>query len=447
MADQLAAGAGGKSEDWADLPVGADEPESNPGGIPLYVWVIGAAILGVAVGLGLQQFASVERAQSIAGGLDLLPNLIIRMLKALATPLVVLAILNAIVTNDIRGKQGARMIFYYLINTVVAITIGLVLSNVIRPGVGAKLPNAARPAVAAAAAPGAKAEPTGITKLLYEMIPDSIGDSFVKNNLAQLVVVTLAIGIGLAKIRDEQRSRGETSHEIVIHVITVGFELLMRVLLWVVALVPIAVFGVVASNIARSGLSVFVSLAWFIVVVLVGLALQVSWYLGLVGIFARMSPGRFFRGAANVMATSFSTASTGATMPVTLKALTERLGISRASSQLAACVGTNFNNDGTALYQASVVLFMAQAMGSSLSFVDQLVIVVTTVVASIGAGCIPSGGFVTLPLIFAAVGLSAEQIPIILTIDWFLDRCRTTSNILGDMTVAVLLDKTHDEGN
>ena len=122
--------------------------------------------------------------------------------------------------------------------------------------------------------------------------------------------------------------------------------------------------------------------------------------------------------------------------------MTGKLGISRESSQLAACVGTNFNNDGTALYQSAAVLFMAQASGFELGPVDQLIIVLTTLVASVGAGGIPSGSFVTLPLIFAAVGLPADKIPVLLTVDWFLDRCRTTSNVLGDMTVAVLLDRT-----
>lgn len=143
-----------------------------------------------------------------------------------------------------------------------------------------------------------------------------------------------------------------------------------------------------------------------------------------------------------MIASTFSTASTAATMPITLKALTGKLGVSRESSQLAACIGTNFNNDGTALYQATAVLFMAQAMGYTLGPADQIIVVVTTLVASVGAGGIPSGSFVTLPLIFAAVGLPADKIPVLLTIDWFLDRCRTTSNVLGDMTVAVLLDRT-----
>ena len=430
-----------------DTPSIADEPESRPGGIPLFAWVIGAAILAVPVGLFAPKMIGTV---DLAAQFEIFPTLIIRALTALATPLVFLAILSAIVTNDVRGRQGGRMMFYYLVNTVVAITIGLVASNLVRPGVGAKLDGPSKPTTAAVApaAPAAapvKAPPKSVTDLVFELVPSSIADSFAKNHLAQLVVVALALGIGLAKIRDEQRARGVTSHQVLIDLITLSFELMMKVLLWVIALIPLAVFGVVAAKILRSGLEVFQSLAWFIVVVVAGLACQVTWYLIQLSIFARMSPVRFLRGAANVMATSFSTASTAATIPVTLKALTGPLGISRQSSQLAACVGTNFNNDGTALYQASVVLFIAQSLGRDLTLMDQVVIVLTTVVASIGAGCIPSGSFVTLPLIFAAVALPPEQIPILLTIDWFLDRCRTSSNVLGDMTVAVLLDQTAEK--
>ncbi len=140
------------------------------------------------------------------------------------------------------------------------------------------------------------------------------------------------------------------------------------------------------------------------------------------------------------MASTFSTASTAATIPITLRSL-ERLGISRRSSQLTACIGTNFNNDGTALYQATAALFIAQALNYQLSLSDQVVIMLTTLIASVGAGGIPSGSFVTMPLIFAAVRLPSDKIPILLTVDWLLDRCRTTSNVLGDMTVAVLLDR------
>lgn len=404
-----------------------DEPESRPGGLPLYVWVIAAVVVAIPVGL----FWGEGAVQ-----LNLLPRLIIRALSALAAPLVVLAILSAIVSNDIRGRQGARMMIYYLINTLVAMGFGLLLSNLIRPGVGAKLIDLAN-------APTPPPRRT-VTDLLVELVPQSVGGAFADNNLAQLVLLTLALAIGLVKIRNEQQARGETSYKAAVDILNLGFELLMRVLLWVVALVPLAVFGVIASSVGRKGgIQVFESLIWLIVVVLIGLACQVTWYLVVMGIFGRMSPWRFLRGATDVMASTFSTSSTAATIPVTLRAL-NKLGVSRESSQLAACIGTNFNNDGTALYQATAVLFMAQALGFPLDPVAQLIIVVTTLVASVGAGGIPSGSFVTLPLIFAAVGLPADKIPVLLTIDWFLDRCRTTSNVLGDMTVAVLLDLTHE---
>ncbi|MDG3006790.1 dicarboxylate/amino acid:cation symporter [Paludisphaera mucosa] len=404
-------------------PAVEDEPESRPGGLPLYVWVILAVALAIPIGLGWGEGAK---------ALEIVPNLIMRALTALAAPLVVLAILHAIVSNDIRGKQGGMMMFLYLINTLVAMLIGLGLSNLIKPGLGAALGD-----------PGATqtvAKKT-VTELITELIPRSIGEAFATNNIAQLVVLTLALGIGLVKIRDAHRLAGKESFQTVIDLLSIGFELLMKVLLWVVALVPLAVLGIVASRVGqKEGMQVFASLIWLILVVVLGLACQVSWYLLQMAVFARMSPVRFLGGAADVMANTFSTASTAATIPITLKSL-GRMGVTRQSSQLCACIGTNFNNDGTALYQATAALFMAQALGYTLSLSDQIVVVLTTLVASIGAGGIPSGSFVTMPLIFAAVRLPADKIPILLTIDWFLDRCRTTSNVLGDMTVAVLLDK------
>lgn len=400
-----------------------DEPESRPGGLPLYVWVVIA--VAVAIPLGLLWG---EGAKS----LELIPNIIMRALTALAAPLVVLAILHAIVANDIRGRQGAVMMFLYLVNTLVAMTIGLVLSNLIRPGEGTKFgdPDATRTMVQ-----------KSVPDLITELIPKSIGEAFATNNIAQLVVLTLALGIGLVKIREAHRAQGKESFQTVVDLLSIGFELLMKVLLWVVALVPFAVLGIVASRVGqKDGMKDFISLGWLIVVVVLGLCCQVVWYLLQMAVFARMSPVRFFKQAADVMANTFSTASTAATIPITLKSL-GRLGVSRQSSQLCACIGTNFNNDGTALYQATAVLFMAQALGYSLSLTDQMIVMLTTLVASVGAGGIPSGSFVTMPLIFAAVRLPSDKIPILLAVDWFLDRCRTTSNVLGDMTVAVLVDK------
>jgi DAACS family dicarboxylate/amino acid:cation (Na+ or H+) symporter len=277
--------------------------------------------------------------------------------------------------------------------------------------------------------------------MIDDLVPRSLGEVRAKNNLAQMVLLALVIGIALAKVRNVQRARGQHTYQVAVDWAVVAFDVLLRVVLWVVALVPAAVFGVVATTIARQGFAVVQSLGWFIVVVLLGLSLQVVWYMAAMGGIARLRPSRFVRAVPDVVAATFSSASTAAAMPFTLDALTRKLGISRASSQLAACVGTNFNNDGTALYQASAVLFFAQALGADLSLGQQALVVASTVVASFGAGGIPSGSFVVMPLIFGAAGLPVDKLPVLLTIDWLLDRFRTTSNVLGDMQVAVLLDR------
>ena len=161
--------------------------------------------------------------------------------------------------------------------------------------------------------------------MLLDLIPRSVGEPFTQNHLAQLVVLTLALGIGLVKIRDSQKARGETSFQVVSDLLTIGFELLMKVLLWVVALAPIAVFGIVAASVGhKEGMSIFQSLIWLIVVVALGLLIQVAWYLLQMALFARMSPTRFLSGSLNVMANTFSTASTAATIPITLRARTAR---------------------------------------------------------------------------------------------------------------------------
>src|SRR5208337_928530 len=252
---------------------------ARPGGVPLYVWVIAAVVLAIPLGLLWGEGAT---------SLEIMPRLILRALTALAAPLVVLAILSAIVTNEIHGRQGGLMMVFYLINTLAAMLIGLTMTNLFQPGIGASL-----------AEPGAVVQPLAkksVTDLLVELIPRSIGEAFTQNNLAQLVLLTLALGIGLVRIRDAQRARGQTSIQPVIDLLTIGFELLMKVLLWVVALVPLAVLGIVAWSVGQEeGMKVFLSLIWLIVVVVVGLGCQVTWYLLQMAVFARMSPVRFLK--------------------------------------------------------------------------------------------------------------------------------------------------------
>jgi Na+/H+-dicarboxylate symporter len=206
-------------------------------------------------------------------------------------------------------------------------------------------------------------------------------------------------------------------------------------------LIPLAVFGVVASIIGREGFGAFLGLGVFLVAVLVALMLQLIYYLLRIRFGSWVKPLDALRGMRDALVMAFSTASSTITMPVTYACLREKVGVRERSASMGALIGANFNNDGTALYQAMAALFIAQAIpGHDLSLSQQVIVVLTAIIASVGATGIPEAGMVTLALIFRAVDLPTEYIPILLTVDWFLDRCRTTLNVMGDVNVSCLLD-------
>jgi DAACS family dicarboxylate/amino acid:cation (Na+ or H+) symporter len=422
--------------------------------IPMAVQVLAAVALAVPVGLLLGVDGS--RAESLPSGvrtllagllhvLQLLPRLALKAMAAVGAPLVLLAIVTALTAHDVSGRRGLRMMGWYALNTAVAISIGLGLAWLVRPGEGASFePIAAGPPSLAqvlvpARPPSALPARMEFRDLVLDLVPQSLGDALARNHIAQIAVTALAAGIALALLRRRETVPGPVAS--LISAIGVLFEVAARVLGWILAVVPFAVFGLVATAIAYSGFALFIGLGKLIAVVLIGLALQVGWDLGLLAWRARIGPLRFLRAAADALSVAFSTSSTTATLPRTLEALEGRLGVSSGSSRLAACVGTNFNNDGTALYQAASVLFFAQAAGMDLGVVGSIALALTTVVAAFGAGGIPSGSFITLPLTFSMLGIPAGGLPLLFTVDWFLDRCRTVANVTGDMTVAALIDR------
>ncbi len=195
-----------------------------------------------------------------------------------------------------------------------------------------------------------------------------------------------------------------------------------------------------AKTVALQGFEPFKSLGAFIISVLVALFLQACYYLTCVHFGSWVSPKNFLVGGSNPLITAFSTASSTATMPITFEALIRKIGLRESSASLGALVGSNFNNDGTALYEAMSALFISQVLNYNLSLPQQLIVVLTSIVASVGAAGIPEAGLVTMTLVFSAVGLPTQYILLLITVDWFLDRCRTAINVMGDMTVSALVD-------
>src|SRR6185503_2952371 len=205
-------------------------------------------------------------------------------------------------------------------------------------------------------------------------------------------------------------------------------------------LVPLAVLCTVAAEVGTKGFGVFRSLGWFILAVILALFLQACWYLVRIRFGSWVRPMYLLRGMRDALVMAFSTASSTATMPVTYAALREKVGLREDSASMGALVGSNFNNDGTALYEAMAALFIAQLMGTELSLAQQATVVVMSVIASVGAAGIPEAGLVTMTLVFSAVHLPVQYIFLLLPVDWFLDRCRTMINVMGDVNVACLLD-------
>jgi DAACS family dicarboxylate/amino acid:cation (Na+ or H+) symporter len=381
--------------------------------MPLYARILVGLVLGVVVGLALGPSAK---------PFDWPARIVLRVLGALAPVLILVAVIKAIMTADVRGKTALRMAGLLVLNTLTAIVVGLGVANVIRPGAGAKLE---RPTT------GISLHGDVLSQLL-DNIPESLVKPLVDNKVIGVVFIAVAFGIAARSLKGTERRTAED-------IVSLGFSCVLVVLGWVIALVPLAVFGKVASIVGVSGFRAFAALGWFVLSVLLALAIQATYYLVRIRVKSWVRPVALLHAMRDALVMAFSTASSTLTMPVTFDRL-RRFGLRERSASLGALVGSNFNNDGTALYEAMAALFVAQMLGIELSVVDQVLVVVTSVIASVGAAGIPEAGLVTMTLVFSAVKLPTEYIALLLTVDWFLDRCRTTINVMGDMNVACLLD-------
>jgi Na+/H+-dicarboxylate symporter len=384
---------------------------------PLYLRIIGAVLLGVVIGLVLGERAAV---------LQVLSKLVLRILGALAPPLVLLAIVQALMRAEIGGRKAGRLAGLLVLNTLVAISIGVLVANVIRPGKWVKVDKPVQ-------TEKAESVVDPLTQFL-ENVPKSIFGPLSDNgSVLSVIFLAIAFGVALRRLRHHQINTMDD-------LVHVALSSLVIILGWIVDIIPLAVFGIVASIIGVSGFGDFIALGGFVVAVLVALALQATYYLLRIKFGSWVRPTDLLRGTRDALVMAFSTSSSTATMPVTYACLRNNVGLREESASMGALVGANFNNDGTALYEAMSALFIAQLIGADLSLGQQFVVVITSVIASVGAAGIPEAGLVTMTLVFRAVGLPIEYIAMLLTVDWFLDRSRTAINVMGDLNVSCLLD-------
>jgi len=411
--------------------------------LPLYTQVVIAVICGTIVGalFGQEPYVGGLRNEQLGQ----LGMFVILLLKTLAIPLIFFAVLDAFLTTVLPLRQGTRLILICMINVSVAMAIGLVIMNSWQPGLTWRghvdeLLNLT-PGSTSSSAGGLAANGHALEEIA-SYIPRTMLQPFTTNNVIGVVILALVLGALLRRLRGpEDNYRG--SMEPLVHAVGSIYRWLIRILWWIIRLVPFAVFGVLASIVGRVGLGVFSALWVFLVAILVGLSLHAFVYYPLVAWLVGKKPLRIYVGrGVDAIMTAISCNSSLATVPVTLRCL-DRMGVSPQSARLAACVGTNLNNDGVTLYEAMAALFLAQALGYELSMGHQLLIVLASIMAGVGVAGIPEAGLIVLPLVLSAAGLPnqviAAAIPLIMSVDWILARVRSGVNVMSDMLVAILL--------
>ncbi|NMC70208.1 MAG: dicarboxylate/amino acid:cation symporter [Myxococcales bacterium] len=396
-------------------------------------------LIGMAAGVGLGLAAGPHAEALRPLGLAFL-----RLLAMMILPLVFASLaLGVGRLGDVRalGRIGIKTLAYYVGTTVLAVTIGLALANLVAPGEWLDAESRARLLASAGAAvdPARIAElreHTGVGQILLDAIPSNIFASMAEGAMVPVILFALFFGAALAAIGRERGGR-------VADLLDGVNEAALWMIGAVMRLAPLGVLFLMASVVGPLGAGILASLAVYAVVVLGGLGLHVGVsYPLLVWWLARRGPARFFRAVRPAQVVAFSTSSSAATLPTTMACARDRLGVPDELGAFCLPLGATINMDGTALYQAVATLFVAQVYGIPLDVEAQGTIVLTATLASIGTAAVPGAGVVMLAMILTSVGVPSEGIGMILGVDRLLDMCRTAVNVTGDLAGAVIVARS-----
>jgi Na+/H+-dicarboxylate symporter len=392
-----------------------------------------AVIVGILIGPGSNNQNSIKY-------LIIPADLVINALKVLAYPLVFLILIHTFVSTKIEAKQIRKIVTQLLINTAVASLIGLLVFKLlhVQSIEGIRISSGF-----------GQAEPVSVEKIEFvtfmkSLIPTSIlkpiteGDKGIKS----MIVVAISFGVALRAIKEEQKSQNKTDYLFVEQIIETLKKAIIYILKWVVNLLPLAIFGLLAKAIVSSGFGLFKSLGWFIIATVIAFFLQFCYYLIRLKLHSWVKPGDFVVKGREAFTTAFFTASGIATIPITNQAL-KSMSLRDDSVNFGSSLFVHFNKDGTALTLVmSALLFIPTSQTGNLSdFGRILIIVLASILASTIAVGVPNGGMAGLILVFALAGLDVNSFfALVLPIDWFIDMFRTVINVMGNMTTAALLE-------
>ena len=382
-------------------------------------------------------------------------KIFINLLKLIAIPLIIASLIKGI--SDLKDISkfktiGLRTILLYILSTVIAITIGLIVVNTINPGSSisqelmAEISGTYGEKASAKISSAGSAADRGPLQFLVDMVPDNFFKAASNNgSMLQVIFFVIFFGISLLLIKPEESKPVKAFFDGLNEVVLKMVDLIMLI-------APIAVFALIASLITEiSNPEIFIALAKYAMTVVLGLAIMVVFYLILIKTKIGYSPGFFLKNFSPAQLLAFSTSSSAATLPVTMERVEEHLGVDQEVSSFVLPVGATVNMDGTSLYQAVAAVFICQVTGFELGLGDQLTIILTATLASIGSAAVPGAGMIMLVIVLEALGLPSESLAIgialIFAVDRPLDMCRTVINVTGDATVSMLVAKSVDKIN
>lgn len=351
-------------------------------------------------------------------------DLFLRLLKMITVPLIVTSLITGVagLDNSRFGAMFGRTLAYYGITSMLAITTGLIIVNIVRPGIGAELPGGTEAVLA-----GGEQSLTGILLgLVDNMIPTNPIQSLASSSFLSIITFSIIFGVFIV------RTGGETAR-VLRDFFQAAFEVMMRLTMAIISLAPYGVFCFMVYATASQGLAIFATLAWYMLAVFLALVVHSCITLPLIVKFvAKRSPLEFARAMSPALMTAFSTASSNGTLPLTMTCVEDRAKVSNKVSSFVLPLGATVNMDGTALYEAVAVLFIAQAYRGDMAIAEQIVVAVTALLASVGAAGIPHAGLVMMAIVLQAVNLPLEAQGIIIAVDRVLDMCRTSVNVWSD---------------
>jgi len=361
-------------------------------------------------------------------------------LKMLVVPLIISSMIVGIAgLGDIRkvGKTGLIALGYFMTTTCIAVIIGLVMVNIIEPGVAVEMTVEQVPEKVAGK------ESVGVTDILKSFVSPNLVESMVNMDILPLIVFSLIFGGVLTTL-------GEPGKRAIDFFDTVNAAV-MKIVHLLMYFAPIGVFALIASKLGAAGggdlfLAELAKIGKYATTVISALLIHGLVVLPTVlYLTTRRNPATYFKNVTGALTTAFSTASSSATLPITIECAEENNRVSRKASLFVLPLGATVNMDGTALYESVAALFIAQMLGIELSFGEQMIVFLTATLAAVGAAGIPEAGLVTMVMVLQSVGLPLEGIGMLLSIDWFLDRCRTTVNVWGDSIGAAVVDTLEEK--